>query len=370
MKMKILGIALSVGILMISIFTAFAQGPQEANEAAAGAVYAMTNAPDGNKIVIFNRDENGTLTKVGSESTGGTGSGGGIDPLRSQNSLILSGDKRWLLAVNGGSNEISVFRTHHDGLELVNKVSSGGIFPVSLTSYQDLIYVLNAGGTPNIMGFHLSHKGRLTPLLDSSRSLGSGGFAQVGFDPEAQRLVVTDRAGSKILVYSVGDDGLPASGPVTSTSNGKVPFGFIFDQRGHLLVVEVGPNAVSSYQVLSDNTLQVISGSVPNGQTAACWIVATDRGDVFTTNPGSGTVSAYQLMVGNGQVALLNGAAGSGNKPLDLAVTGNGRFLYALDPGSGNIDIFQIDHNGSLTNLGATTTDGELALFAQGIAAR
>jgi len=39
-----------------------------------------------------------------------------------------------------------------------------------------------------------------------------------------------------------------------------------------------------------------------------------------------------------------------------------------LDPGSGTIDMFQIKHNRSLTNLGAI--DGKLPLFAQGIAAR
>ena len=53
---------------------------------------------------------------------------------------------------------------------------------------------------------------------------------------------------------------------------------------------------------------------------------------------------------------------------LDLAVAADGRFLYALDPGSGTIDMFQIKHNRSLTNLG--TIDGKLPLFAQGIEAR
>lgn len=369
MKKKLLGLVLSLGILMISAVAGFAYGPQEGDEAA-GAVYAMTNASNANKIVIFNRDENGILTKVDSVSTGGSGIGTGIDPLGSQNSLVLTHDNKWLIAVNGGSNEISVFRVLRDRLELVDKVSSGGTLPVSLTAYHDLIYVLNAGGSPNITGFHLSHKGHLTPLSTSSRLLGSGAFAQVGFDPEAQKLVVTDKAGSKILVYSLDDDGLPAAYPVTSISNGKVPFGFIFDRRGHLLVVEVGPNAISSYQIQADNTLQVISGSVVNGQKAACWIIGNEHGDVFTANPGSGTVSSYQEKAGTGQVSLLNPSAGTGKAPLDLAITSNGRFLYALDPVGGNIDLFKIGQDGSLTNLGATAIDGELSLFAQGIAAK
>ena len=374
MKREILAAVLSVGMLVISSFAVFAESQQERygnpdqGDVAGGAVYSMTNAPDGNTVVIFNRDANGILTKAGSISTGGTGSGGGLDPLGSQHSLLLSADNRWLLAVNAGSHEISVFRVRPDELKLIDKVDSGGVFPVSLTVFHDLVYVLNGGPSPNITGFKLSHRGRLTPLPDSTRSLGSDAFAQVGFDPQGDTLVVTDKGGSKILVYALDDEGLPAANPVTSLSNGKTPFGFIFDPQGHLLVVEVGPNAVSSYNILDGGSLQVISGSVPNGQTAACWIVGNEHGDVFTANPGSGTVSAYHVTARNGQVALLDGAAGSGNKPLDLALATNGRFLYALDPGSGSIDMFQVERNGGLTHLGAIA--GDLSLFAQGIAAR
>lgn len=368
MKRRFLATVLSVGMLMISSSAVFAEGSHDQDEFAVGTVYTMTNAPDGNQVVIFERDDDGTLTKAGSISTGGMGSGGGLDPLASQNSLVLSTDNRWLLAVNAGSHDISVFRVRPDGLTLVNTIDSGGFFPVSVTVYHNLVYILNAGTSPNITGFNLSHGGRLTPLAGSSRSLGAGAFSQVGFDPQGRTLVVTDRADSEILVYPVDDNGLSAVSPVTSTSNGRTPFGFIFDRRGHLLVVEVGANAVSSYQILADATLQVISGSVPNGQRAACWIAGNERGRVFTANPGAGTLSAYRVKNQNGQVALLDGAAGSGNKPLDLAVTTNGRFLYALDPARGGIDGFEIAHDGSLADLGAI--GGDLSVFAQGIAAR
>lgn len=364
--MKFLVIILSLGVMMISSLGAFAK---DRGGESVGAVYAMTNASDGNKVVIFSRNNDGTLTKEGLISTGGKGSGGGFDPLASQNSLVLTRDSRWLLAVNGGSNEISIFRVLPNELELVDKVASGGVFPVSVTVDHNLVYVLNGGASPNITGFNLSHKGHLTPLSDSTRSLSStGAFSQIGFDPQGNRLVVTDRADSQILVYSVSDDGLPALNPVTSISNGKVPFAFIFDQQGHLLVVEVGPDAVSTYTILPNDTLQVISGSVANGQKAACWIVGNKRGDIFTANPGSGTLSAYRLTPKNGQLTLLDATAGSGNKPLDLTITQSGRFLYALDPGSGNIDMFSIEDDGGLFNLGAI--NGEFSLFAQGIAAR
>ncbi len=66
------------------------------------------------------------------------------------------------------SNEISVFQVKSNDLRLTNKINSGGIMPISLTSKDSLVYVVNTGGTGgngNIMGFHLSH-GKLSMIPD------------------------------------------------------------------------------------------------------------------------------------------------------------------------------------------------------------
>jgi 6-phosphogluconolactonase len=356
------------GAAMMLIWTAvvYAKGPQ-ANDVV-GTAYTMTNAAEGNEVVYFDRDSKGILTNARSISTEGYGSGGGLDELASQGSVVLSEDHRWLLVTNAGSNEISVFRVLPEGLSLVDKIDSGGVFPASLTIFHDLVYVLNAKGSPNISGFYLSHTGQLIPLDDSTRSLGGGAFSQVEFSPTGIWLVVTDRGDSEILVFGVDKNGLPSMDPVTSSSSGAGPFGAIFDQRGHLLVVEAGSNSVSTYNILPTGDLQVISPSVANGQSASCWIAGNQRGDVFSANTGNQNISAYQLTAGNGEISLLDQTAGAGNRPIDMAVTADGRFLYALDPADGAIDMFQIKPNGSLTDLGQAIAG--LAIFAQGIAAR
>lgn len=349
---------------------------------ASGAVYAMTNATDDNQVVVFGRNGAGLLSLVGAVSTLGAGSGGGLDPLASQGSLVLSADNRWLLAVNAGSHEISVFRVKRDGLDLADKVDSGGEFPVSIAVSHNLVYVLNAGGAPNITGFYLGRHGRLTLREQSIRTLGTGGFAQVGFDPRGDNLVVTGRDQNEILVFPLGRHGLPAAEPVTTTSNGIAPFGFTFDQNGNLLVAEAGSGAVSHYGFADDGSLRVISPSVENGQAATCWIAKNERGYIFTANTGSQTLSAYGLVErtdprgkdrrwkhGYGDdLELLDATAGFGNRPIDMDISANGRFLYALDPGSETIDMFEIEADGSLTDLG--TVGGGFAIFAQGIAAR
>jgi 6-phosphogluconolactonase len=134
-----------------------------------------------------------------------------------------------------------------------------------------------------------------------------------------------------------------------------------------VFVSEAGRGAVSSYEIRSDGTLKVISGSVTNGQKLTCWIDANGR-FAFASNPGSGTISVYRIDPGKGELSLMNGAAGSGNGNLDLSVADNGRFLYVLNAGNGTVGMFQIGADGTLTSLG--TVAGELSIFAQGLAAR
>jgi 6-phosphogluconolactonase len=88
--------------------------------------------------------------------------------LGNQGAVVLSNDHKWLLAVNAGSNDISVFQVEDSGLTLTDLVPSGGTEPISVTIYKDLVYVLNDGGldgdTANISGFQLNSSGELTPL--------------------------------------------------------------------------------------------------------------------------------------------------------------------------------------------------------------
>src|SRR5215467_1136786 len=119
-------------------------------------VYVMTNKTPANSVLQFRRGAGGSLSFVRETVTGGSGTGAnGADPLGSQDSLVLSGDGQILLATNAGSNEVSVFSARNGQLTWLSKSFSGGTFPNSVTLSGDLVYVLNAQGTPNITGFRL-----------------------------------------------------------------------------------------------------------------------------------------------------------------------------------------------------------------------
>ena len=132
-----------------------------------GAVYTIDNAAAGNMAIKYDRNANGVLNFAGTFSTDGLGTG---SHLASQGSVVLTDNDHWLLVVDAGSNEISVFKVGHT-LTLTDKVCSGGTMPVSITIHDHLVYVLNAGGTPDIAGFYLSSNGKLFPIHGSVRPL-------------------------------------------------------------------------------------------------------------------------------------------------------------------------------------------------------
>src|SRR5690349_4070805 len=107
-----------------------------ADQGQAGAVYTLSNASSGNQVLIFDRAVNGALSPAGSFATGGLGTGAGLG---SEGALLVT--ERWIIAVNAGSNDVSVL-DRRDG-HLVSRVGSGGTTPVSVTAAHDLVYVVN-----------------------------------------------------------------------------------------------------------------------------------------------------------------------------------------------------------------------------------
>src|SRR5262249_36756707 len=97
-----------------------------------GDVYTLTNQPSGNSVLVFHRTTGGALSFAGSFPTGGTGIGTGVDPLGSQGSVVLDKSGRFLFATNAGSNDVSVFAVDGDSLDLIDRINSGGIMPVSI----------------------------------------------------------------------------------------------------------------------------------------------------------------------------------------------------------------------------------------------
>src|SRR5664279_643586 len=109
-------------------------------------VFVQTDNPNGNTIVAYDRHDDGTLQQAGVYATDGLGgvlTGSVVDHLASQGSLAYDATHRLLYALNAGSNTVTVFAVHGDHLGRRQVISSGGTFPVSITTHGNVVYVLN-----------------------------------------------------------------------------------------------------------------------------------------------------------------------------------------------------------------------------------
>jgi len=330
-----------------------------------GVVFVQTNELAGNQIVVYDRNEDGTLTPAGTYATGGNGGaalpGTESDHLASQGSLVYVAEHKQLIAVNAGSDTVSAFRVQGDRLSLENVLSSGGQFPASIGAHDGLVYVLNSGGTGIVQGFRIGDQG-LEPIAGSSRSLGLANTdppffltspGQVGFTPDGRKLIVTTKAStSTIDVFDVGPDGLLSAAPVANPSATPVPFAFTFG-AGRLVAGEAGASSVTTYRIESDSTLSD-PRSQSDGQVALCWIQRL-RGIYYVSNTGSNTISGFRISTG-GQPSLV-GATGvvatTEAGPIDSAASGG--FLYVETGITGTIDEFRPNSDGTLTRIGTET---------------
>lgn len=341
------------------------QGTASANGGPKGTVYTSTNDANGNSILIFHRASDGTLTPAGEVATGGRGSGSGLG---NQSAVVLSDNNKWLLAVNAGSNDISIFRVRKGELKLSDRVSSGGMLPISVAVHKHIAYVLNDGGTANISGFFITPRGKLVPIPHSTRplSVDMPDAAQIQFSDNGRLLAVTEKGTSSISTYTVDRHGI-ASGPISNPSNGSNPFGFAFDpDRNRLYVSETaggpgGTGAATSYEVDRNGMLSVIDGSESTLQNAACWLVVTRDGRyAYVTNAASGTVTGFKI-ARNGDLTTLEedgiSAGEAGRGPLDAALDSHSNFLYVLNSGTDMINGYKVQNDGSLVEL-----DGPVAI--------
>jgi 6-phosphogluconolactonase len=334
-------------------------------------VYVDDNTTGVNTIAAFDRHADGSLTaEPGSPFiAGGQGTGSG---LASQGAIQFSANRRFVIAVDAGSSDISVLRIERDGaLRLVPNgvVPSGGAMPVSVAVHGDVIYVANAGPEDaNYSGFRLSEWGVLRPIPGATIALPSD--AQPGdvlFNADGTRLVGTRVGTSQIDSFTIDYAGRAVAAPGSPfPAQGLGPFGSEFrpTDPDQLFVsnahnVGAGTGTISAFNDGAHGTLTPI-GSSPFGdlQTAPCWVeISPDGRFLFTVNTASGTISRYAIW-GDGSLALLGstpirGAGGVGS--VDARLSPDGRWLFVDESAAQAVGAFAVS-GGSLTELPGSPT--------------
>lgn len=408
----------------------------------AGAIYALTNQHDPsqqisssadaasepervNQIAAYTRASDGTLSLIDVYDTGGVGENirnSGANPLASQDPLIVSKDQRFVFAVNAGSESISSFSINDDysltpaDLDVPTGGASGAQNPVSLTMFEDILYVVNTGNftdgngveldtlpadrnrvNASIIAFRVGDDGSLT-VLEGSELVGVGANAgSIEFADTGRDLYITERRTNNIVHVRLDDNFTPLrydSGEVRTTNIPSItdqPFGTDLYpvEGGSILLVSEGNNgapglsALSSYRIEESGALTGISLSsgvegdpLTTGHTFGCWVefVETPNGDfAYVSNTPDGVITSYA--VGDeGGLTVLESSAGTTNVEGDDTQNGVGvldaeivfPYLYQVVNNDGRIAQFEIEEDGSLTRMQeAEIVDTDL--FRQGM---
>ena len=223
-------------------------------------------------------------------------------------------DGRYLLAVDAGSNQISVLRITAGGVPVLvgQPVPSGGVTPVSVAvSWTGLVYVANQGaGGSGYSGFRLHFDGSLTPVPGSTVTVPDGsGVGDVFFNAFGNVLIGTRTGTSQIDSFVVLPGGrlLQAPGsPFTGQGLGQLGAEFSPTRPWQLFVSNAhngtGLGTVSAYNDFFGHLSPIGPSPYADGQTAPCWVeISHDGRYLFTVNTGSG--QHFQLFHKPGRLA-------------------------------------------------------------------
>jgi hypothetical protein len=386
-----------------------------------GHLYMQTNEIQ-NSIIHYHRDANGALIEVKRCLTGGAGSGT-FKPISGQDSspnafegagsVILTPDRRFLFATNGGDNSVSSFRVSEDGrLTLLDCKSTGNPVEGRSGTAKSLAYapssgtlfVLHSFGPDHLRLMSVDVEGKLTPrpekysvnTMDWNNRVPTmatlspdGKFLFVGttFDEFPSRknpdgsliLWIPHKDGGLhliasnapdpdgIVVFPVGEDGALQE-PSFDDAKGASPFyiAFLHKRRDTFLVGYAVSDAVSigtldAHGKISIGPLVKINTN-SGGPSELCWLaVSPDDRWVFTTDFGYSYISSFRINGDRLSVA---------KDPASLKVQGDGTFR-AIDGSvsSGPSDswispdgayLYQIYGNASKLVGYATKPDGSL----------
>lgn len=387
--------------LIALAFAALSLGPLASGASAKTYVYSISNAAPKNTLIKFVQRSNGTLKKVQTIKTGGSGGlapqpgcelPGGCPMLDTQGEVVTRG--RLVFVVNAGSDSITSFREKKNGkLKRVDVEPSRGDFPNSLTVHGRVLYALNSH-SDSIAGFRFAKSGEMKRIVNSVRPLALPQSVQtlsprqIGFDRTGKVLVVTRLTPlpGGIDTFLLNSKDRPGQA-IANAPTSALPFGFAFDRYNNLIVSQPAAppelamaGDTASYDLNTQTGQLTPIETVTSDGVAPCWVVITSDGTrAFVVNTGGGpptTVARYTLTPA-GDLTFLgvtgeNTANGDQFVRTDEALSRDSRYLFVLQPAimanASQIDIYRVGSDGSLTLVGNTTPDGPAGM--SGLATR
>jgi 6-phosphogluconolactonase (cycloisomerase 2 family) len=323
-----------------------------------GHLYMQTNEVK-NAVVHYHRSTNGTLTEVERVATGGAGSGV-FKPISGQDSapnafegagsVILSPDRRFLFATNGGDNSVSSFSVSNDGkLTLLDTKPTGNAVEgrsgtaksLAYNASRGMLYVLHSFGPDHLKLMSVGGDGKLTPRMERYTANTATKLNRV------PTMSVISPDGKFLLVGTTFDLPIAISGMYPDGS----PILWVQGPDGKYKVVASNapdPDGLVVFRINSDGTLS--GPSFHDGGAGSPFYIAFlhNRPDTFVIGYAVGDGVALGHIDEDGRIGIgpLEPIDTSNGKPAELcwlAVSPDDRSLYGTNFGYSNISSFRLD---------------------------
>src|SRR5262244_2498968 len=326
-----------------------------------GHLYMQTNEVK-NAIIHYHRSANGTLTEVERVATGGSGSGT-FKPISGQDSapnafegaasVILSPDRRFLFATNGGDNSVSSFSVGKDGrLTLLDtkptgnavEGKSGTAKSLAYLPSKGMLFVLHSFGPDHVRLMSVSSDGKLTPRMERYTANTKDKTDRV------PTMAVLSPNGKFLIVGTTFDRPIAHTGLYPDGS----PILWVQQPDGSFKVIASNapdPDGLVVFPVRDDGTLG--AARFHDGKAGSPFYIAflNRRPDTFVIGYAVGDGCAMATIDGEGQINIgslvkIDTSPGLPSELCWLAVSPDDRFVFATNFGYSYISSYHLNGKG------------------------
>ncbi|MGH6617444.1 lactonase family protein [Sphingomonas sp.] len=284
--------------------------------------------------------------------------------------LAFDQQRRFLFTVHGDGNEVSAFAidAKTGTLGFIGKQACQGKNPVHLAVDPTSKFLLVAnhltvdGFVSNVAVLPIGDDGRLGPVTDLAPLTGPIGphrteqpFAkphQICFDPKGALIAVPDKGLDRVFTLRLDASGKlqPAGTPMLSREGAGprhlafhpvLPFAYIVDELNPTIVaarVDAAAGTLTAMQIVSA-VRDDFTGTSRGSEIA----VSPDGRHVFASNRGSDTIASFPVDPATGRLGAGSWQTSGGRTPRFFAVAPGGGALFTANEDSDSICRLAID---------------------------
>ena len=282
--------------------------------------------------------------------------------------LCLNTSGTRLYSVHGDGHEVSVFAVSpHDGtLQFMQRQACGGLNPVHLALDPTERFLVisdhlgDKGGTLVVLPVH--DDGSLGAVRQRVSLLGATGPHRIEqphakphfnpFDPSGRFVVVPDKGLDRVFVFRFEDGQLtPAESPWMACREGAgprhvafhptAPYAYVINELDSTVLACSFDEATGALQAL-----QVLS-SLPDtyvGNSRASEIaVSHDGRTLYASNRGLDSIAVFRIDVETGRLSFVEVVPSNGQPPRFFALAPGGAHMYVLNEDSDSIVTFAVE---------------------------